>query len=283
MKSTMRKISRSKASKSKRRASALLEALCFRRIGHPELMLVRKQNSTSVLTVSEVLALLAILLILAAFLIAFLGCATPKPLHGGQASTTMLRPGRTNLTALSQPENPKQSSRQAVQSQQTVEYVLPAGSCLSLAAPAVPAAQPPPVAPTPVVVLAQPMPVRLAANDRVDTTIGAAQPDTARELAAKAASLQPVMWAGIAMMTLVAGALLYFGWWTKAALSIIVGMAMVVLASALPSHGSLILGGGLAVFALVALLVLYAYYKGQLDQNHNGIPDFLERGGKRPG
>src|SRR5579871_3441094 len=60
------------------------------------------------------------------------------------------------------------------------------------------------------------------------------------------------MWAGIAMMSLVAGALLYFGWWTKAALSIIVGMSMVGVASALPSHGSLILGGGLAVFALVA-------------------------------
>ena len=28
--------------------------------------------------------------------------------------------------------------------------------------------------------------------------------------------------------------------------------------------------------ALAALLILYAYHKGQLDKNHNGIPDFLE-------
>jgi hypothetical protein len=29
--------------------------------------------------------------------------------------------------------------------------------------------------------------------------------------------------------------------------------------------------------ALAALLVLYSYHKGRLDQNHNGIPDFFER------
>jgi hypothetical protein len=51
---------------------------------------------------------------------------------------------------------------------------------------------------------------------------------------------------------------------------------MIALAQALPEHGTLIL------FAVVALLVLYSYYKGQLDQNHNGIPDFLERSGKTP-
>jgi hypothetical protein len=56
-----------------------------------------------------------------------------------------------------------------------------------------------------------------------------------------------------------------------------VGIAMVVLAQILPDHGGLIVLGGFGVFGLVALLVLYAYYKGQLDQNHNGIPDFLEK------
>ena len=84
------------------------------------------------------------------------------------------------------------------------------------------------------------------------------------------------MWAGIAMMTVVAGVLAYFGWWTKAAIAVGVGVGMVVLAEALPGHGAVILLGGLGVFAVAALLVVYAYYKGQLDQNHNGIPDFLE-------
>jgi len=42
------------------------------------------------------------------------------------------------------------------------------------------------------------------------------------------------------------------------------------------NNGTLILLGGVAVFAVAALLVLYSYYEGQLDQNHNGIPDFLD-------
>jgi hypothetical protein len=41
---------------------------------------------------------------------------------------------------------------------------------------------------------------------------------------------------------------------------------MVVLAQTLPDHGTVILLGGLGVFGLVALLALYAYHKGQLDQ-----------------
>ena len=84
------------------------------------------------------------------------------------------------------------------------------------------------------------------------------------------------------MMTAVAGALAYFGWWTKAGVAVPVGLAMIVLAGTLSAHGTLILLAGLGVFALAALLALYAYSKGQLDQNHNGIPDFLERGGKTP-
>jgi hypothetical protein len=126
-------------------------------------------------------------------------------------------------------------------------------------------------------VLDRAVPVRLVAKDRTETSIGGAQKDTVREWASKAANMQPVMWAGIAMMTLVAGVLVYFGWWTKAAVAIGVGVAMVVLAQTLPDHGTVILLGGLGVFGLVALLVLYAYHKGQLDQNHNGIPDFLEK------
>jgi hypothetical protein len=76
------------------------------------------------------------------------------------------------------------------------------------------------------------------------------------------------MWAGLVMMTLVAGVLVYFGWWTKAGVAVGVGIGMIVLAQTLPDHGTLILFGGLGVFALAALLILYAYHKGQLDKNH---------------
>ena len=54
--------------------------------------------------------------------------------------------------------------------------------------------------------------------------------------------------------------LAHFGWWTKAAIAVAVGVALVVLAAALPAHGPRILVGGLVVFALAALLVLHAYY-----------------------
>jgi hypothetical protein len=121
------------------------------------------------------------------------------------------------------------------------------------------------------------MPVKYLIRDRTETSIGGAQKDLFREWAAKASNMQPVMWAGIAMTTIVAGALGYFGWWTKAALAVVVGVGMIVIAATLPDHGSMILLGGFGVFGLAALLVLYAYYKGQWDKNQNGIPDFLER------
>ena len=54
------------------------------------------------------------------------------------------------------------------------------------------------------------------------------------------------------MMTAVAGALAYFGWWTKAGVAVAVGLAMIVLAGTLPAHGTLILFAGLGVFALAA-------------------------------
>ena len=123
------------------------------------------------------------------------------------------------------------------------------------------------------------MPVRYQFRDRTETSIGGAQKDSLREWAGKARSMQPVMWTGLVLMTLVAGVLVYFGWWTKAALAIGVGLGMIVVAATVPDHGTLILLGGLGVFSVVALLVLYAYHKGQLDRNNNGIPDILERKG----
>jgi hypothetical protein len=118
-------------------------------------------------------------------------------------------------------------------------------------------------------------------KDRTETVIGAAQKDPLREWTGKAAQMRPVIGAGILMMTVVAGLFLDFQWWTKAALAMGVGVGVIVLAQALPGHGTLIVLGGLGVFALLALLILYAYHKGRLDRNDNGIPDFLE--GNREG
>ena len=267
---------------------------CIRGIHHSQLVVVKSRprhslsvDSVGVFTISRAMAVVAALILATVLALLLSACATPRGLKGGQASTSFVRPGRTNVASLRQPENPKEASSQTVQSQQTVEYVLPAGTAISIGDPG---SQPDPArpaerpgfagftaAPMSVAVLGKPMPVRISASDRAETTIGAAQKDTVREWAAKAASLQPVMWAGIAMATLVAGALVYFGWWTKAALAVVIGVAMIALAETLPDHGTLILLSGLALFAVAALLVLYSYYKGQLDQNNNGIPDLLER------
>jgi hypothetical protein len=268
---------------------------CIRGVHHSECVVVKSRprqslavDSVGVFTISRAVAVAVALAVATAVALLLSGCGTPRSQKGGQASASILRPGYTNLATLSQPENPKDPSRQVLESHHTVEYVLPPGTALAIGGPdsQAPAAQPQSgplpfnqlaATPVPVAVLSKPMPVRISANDRTETSIGAAQKDTARELAAKAASLQPVTWAGIVMLTLVAGVLLYFGWWTKAALAAAVGVGMIALAQVLPEHGTLILFAGLALFAVVALLVLYSYYKGQLDQNHNGIPDFLER------
>jgi hypothetical protein len=285
---------------------------CIHGIQHSELLVVRSvphrsvvQDTVAVFTISKTFGFIAALAAVVVLVLLLTGCSVPRPQKGGGATSTISRPGHTNSVTLAQSENPKEPSRQTVQSEQTIEYVLPAGTAVSLgdrrtdvgargtkdgarltrtANSHLPAIQPEPpssifeLPSSPATaILARPVPVRLVAKDRTDTSIGGAQKDTVREWAGKAANMKPVMWAGIAMMTLVAGVLIYFGWWTKAAVAVGVGLSMVVLAQTLPDHGTVILLGGLGVFGLVALLVLYAYYKGQLDKNNNGVPDFLER------
>jgi hypothetical protein len=246
---------------------------CVHGVEHSELTIFRRvpcrsivRSSVSVFSVSKYLGFALGLAALLAVVLLLVACQMPRAQKGGAATTTIHRGGYTNLATLTQSENPKEPSRQTVQSEQTLEYILPAGTIV-------------PTSPgsSTGTVLERPVPVRVVAKDRTDTRIGGAQKDTVREWAGKAANLQPVMWAGIAMMTVVAGVLLYFGWWTKAALAIAVGIGMVVLAQGLPDHGTAIVLGGLSVFSVVALLVLYAYYKGQLDRSQNGIPDFLEK------
>jgi hypothetical protein len=259
---------------------------CFHGIRHSEVTVLRSKphrsmtrSSVAVFSVSRLFAvasgigLILVLLLLAA-------CAMPQAQKGGAATSVISRPGQANSATLTQSDNPKQPSRQTVQSEQSLEYVLPAGTTIEL-----PGSNLTPG--TPCVtrefgMLRQSVPVKMTSKDRTETSIGGAQKDTMREWAGKAANMQPVMWAGVIMMTLVAGALLYFGWWTKAMLAGAVGLAMVVLAQTLPDHGAVILLGGLGTFGLVALLILYAYHKGQLDKNHNGIPDELEKGDHVP-
>ncbi|MFO1501624.1 MAG: hypothetical protein U1G07_25130 [Verrucomicrobiota bacterium] len=198
-------------------------------------------------------------------------CRTPLPQRGGLASTQINQSGHTNAASLIQSDNPKQPSRQRVESEQTIDYLWPAGALLPVE-PRTPLRSTNLEPGAAVGPLLQPVPVRIVARDRTDTSIGGAQLDSIRDWASKASGLRPVMWAGIGMMTVVAGLLVYFGWWTKGAAAFGIGLAMVVLAQALPQQGTSVLLGGLVTFALLALLILYVYHKGQLDRSPSKGP-----------
>jgi hypothetical protein len=309
--------------KAKERRWVIFDNGCIHGIQHSELTVIRSRprrsvmrDSVSVFTISKPFAVIAALAVVVALVLLLAACQTAPGQKGGVGATAIKQPGHTSTATLAQSENPKEPSHQTVQSEQTIEYVLPPGTSIELASSGAAENSAPPGRSdaeavlvtagkkagrsyedpsvrggtnasglsmqesqnrSPTAVLSQPMPVRRVIKDHTETSIGAAQKDTLREWAGKAASVRPVMWAGIAMMTLVAGAFVYFGWWTKAALAVGVGLGMIILAQTLPDCGGTILFGGIGVFALAALLVLYAYHKGQLDKNHNGIPDFLEK------
>src|ERR1051326_8649244 len=251
---------------------------CIHGVQHSELVVVRSSpnrsivhDSVAVFTISKTFTFITVLAVVTALVLLLAGCQVPRAQKGGSASTIIRRAGQTNTVTLTQSDNPKEPSQQKVQSEQTIEYVLPAGTAVGLSleeprgvdrtskleervsrTPNSDLLSPYPAPRTPnsdllsanSYLLSRPMPVKHVIKDRTETQIGGAQKDTLREWAAKARAMQPVMWTGVGMMTVVAGVLVYFGWWTKAAVAIMIGLAMVALAGTLPDHGTMILLGG---------------------------------------
>ena len=108
---------------------------CIHGIQHSELVMVRSvphrslvQNSVAVFTISRTFGGVAALSVLVVLMLLLGGCGIPAAQKGGGATSTISRPGHTNAVTLSQSENPKEPSRQTVQSEQTSEYVLPPGT-----------------------------------------------------------------------------------------------------------------------------------------------------------
>lgn len=97
---------------------------------------------------------------------------------------------------------------------------------------------------------------------RTETKLGAAQKDTAREMAAKFANMRPVQWIGI-LCILGAGAFIYFQWWTPAIIAGGTGIGLIALAHSIVGNERLILILVLAALAIVA--VFRSYEKGKLD------------------
>jgi len=174
------------------------------------------------------------------------GCTT-SALKPGSATTKV---SQTNIVAeLVQSENPQAESTQVVERESVY-------------------------APTNTAYVFNPAvwpsyPVRTV--ERVTTTIGAAQKDTSREIAAKLAATRPALWVGIGFIVL-AGVFAWKAWFTPAAISAGVGLSLMLFSQAIATHTTLMLiiaGAALAIF-----VVFRAYDKGKLDSI---LPDNLDR------
>lgn len=211
-----------------------------------------------------------LLFVLASLCLALGGCSMPLPQKGGSAEVT------TRKAVIQQGENPAEVSRQEHNRAFERSYIVPVGSEIvswTVALPEVPGEVPQTNFLS--VRAAEPIVVTEKEVTGGKTELGASWKDTARELGAKLSAMRPVQWAGIALCVGSVAAF-YFGWPSLGFLAIAVGLGMIVAAAVIPGRETLILFVGGIGLALIALAVVYAYSKGKLDANKNGIPDFLE-------
>jgi hypothetical protein len=196
-------------------------------------------------------------------------CTVPKPLRGGHA-TTAPRVGGIEQT-LVQGENPSQPSKQHQETIKTRTYTIPAGTRFipttlspTLSIPAEPPAapdtqyalrnrsegsplQPSAFSPQPLL-LSAPMPVTEREEVRAQSELGAAQKDTARDLAAKLSSLRGIVWVGLALFVFGLASLVWpplkliIGSVTTSAAIMAGGLALMVLPTLIVGNELLILG-----------------------------------------
>lgn len=117
-------------------------------------------------------------------------------------------------------------------------------------------------------------------TEELDTVIGAAQKDVAREVGAKLASLRPVMWVGILIFLFGAASfvwppfkLLVGGSVTTSAVIATAGLAMIVLPTLIVGNELLILSVGAGAAALYWFANRHGKLQGFVDANRDGIDD----------
>jgi hypothetical protein len=190
-------------------------------------------------------------------------CTVPKPLRGGKALTAPTSAGGLSQT-LAQGENPSQPSKQSQETIKTRTYTIPAGTRIDpgTLSPtlSIPAAAPPntqygirntaTTAPTPTaLVLSADMPVTEREELRARSELGAAQKDTARDLAAKLSSLKGIVWVGLALFVFGLATLVWpplkliIGSVTTSAAIMAGGLALMILPTLIVGNELLILGG----------------------------------------
>ena len=188
------------------------------------------------------------------------GCAGPRPLKGGKAAITRKPAGLIEQTVV-QGENAAQPSNQNQETVKVRSFTVPAGSRVeaspapssSPAQPAPPpsASQPPSTLnsqPSTAYILSAPMPVIEREETRAKTELGAAQKDTARDLAAKLSSLKGIVWVGVGLFIFGLASLVYpplkliVASVTTSVALMLGGVALIVLPTMLVGNELLILG-----------------------------------------
>ena len=165
------------------------------------------------------------------------GCIGPRPQRGGRAAVVRRSSGEVEQT-LVQGENASQPTRQDQQAVRERSYTVPAGSRLEETS--VVAVSPGRVMTNlHAVVVSAPMPVVERESTRALAELGAAQKDTARELAARLSSLKGVVWLGAGLFV--------FG------LASLVWPPLKVIVGSVTTSGAL-MAGGVALVLLPGLV-----------------------------
>lgn len=120
-------------------------------------------------------------------------------------------------------------------------------------------------------------------TERNEIVIGAAQKDTAREMAAKLGSLKGVVWIGVLVFLFGAASLFYpplkliVGSVTTSIAACAAGIALIILPSLIVGHELLIMGVGLGGLGLYWFSHRHGKLQGLVDANKNGIDDRKEK------
>jgi hypothetical protein len=120
-------------------------------------------------------------------------------------------------------------------------------------------------------------------TETIETTIGAAQKDTAREMGAKLKAMKGVVWVGILVFLFGAASFVYpplkllvGGSVTTSAVITGAGLALIVLPSMIVGNEILILCVALGVAAVYWFSHRHGKLQGIVDMNKNGIDDRKE-------
>lgn len=115
-------------------------------------------------------------------------------------------------------------------------------------------------------------------TESIETKIGAAQKDMAREMVAKLGSLRPVMWVGIFVLLFGLASFhpilrAIVGSVTTSVIIVVAGLGMIVLPSLIVGNEILILGVGVGAVVLYWFSHRHGKLQGFVDANKDGIDD----------